>query len=331
MIRLADPLLWAALAFLAIFAGLGVMLYGLVNGPRARLKRRINGLVLAGGGRFGQSGELSSDLQMRRKMVSGKLKELDASRRRKGGQSLRRTLGQAGLSLTAGRFLALSALAGLGTAVLLLLVGLPPVAAIAFGIIAGVGLPRLALQSLVKRRVGKFTAGFADAIDIVVRGIRSGLPVGEAFNIIVQEMPDPIQSEFRIVVESQKMGLTLDEALSRACDRVPTAELRFFSIVLAIQQSTGGNLAETLAKLSEVLRARKRMRDKVQAMSSEAKASAMIIGSLPPLVAALLAVVSPHYIGVLFTSSVGHLILFGGAALMSVGVLVMRRMINFDI
>jgi tight adherence protein B len=328
MISFQDPLLWAAIAFLAITAGLGVMVYSSLYGQKARLQRRIKFSVGAG---LGADGELAGETQDRRKLISGKLKELDARRRQKGARSLARSLTQAGLDLSAGRFLAFSAAASVLAAGAALAAGLPLLLVLALALICGLGLPRLALNMLAKRRVAKFTASFADAIDVIVRGVRSGLPVGEAFNIIVQEMPDPIGSEFRLIVEGQRLGLTLEEALTRACDRVPTAELRFFSIVLAIQQSTGGNLAETLAKLSEVLRARKRMRDKVQAMSGEAKASAMIIGSLPPLVGALLAVVSPHYIAVLFTSNVGHLILFAGACLMSVGVVVMRQMINFEI
>jgi tight adherence protein B len=184
---------------------------------------------------------------------------------------------------------------------------------------------------LAGRRIANFTASFADAIDIITRGIRSGLPISETFNIIVQDMPDPLGAEFRILVESQRLGVTLDAALARACERVPTAELRFFAIVLSIQQSTGGNLAETLAKLSDVLRGRKRLRDKIQAMSGEAKASAVIIGALPPLVGLLLAAVAPHYIGILLAAPIGHVILGAGAGLMGVGILVMRQMINFDI
>ena len=325
---MTDPLLWAALAFLAITAGLGVTLHILLRGPRARLKKRIN--VLAGGTRL-DAGEGSADLQTRRKMISGKLKELDANRRNKSGQSLRSLITQAGLDLTPAKFIGISAVAALVCGLVALAAGMEWIGVGACATIGGFGLPRLTLKSLAHKRVGKFTAGFADAIDVIVRSIRSGLPVAEAFNIIVHESPDPVCSEFRLVVESQRLGLTLDEALERACERVPTAELRFFAIVLAIQQTTGGNLAETLAKLSDVLRGRKRMRDKVQAMSGEAKASAMIIGSLPVLVAMLLAIVSPAYISVLFTTSVGHLILFAGVMLMSVGVMVMRQMINFDI
>ncbi len=332
MIGLADPLLWAAVAFLAITAGLGLMLYTMLCGARARLRRRLRDVAGASVGQFKKTArDLPADVQARRKMVSGKLKELDATRRRKAGRTLRQTIVQAGLSLSVGRFFGLSAVAAAVATGLALAAGASPVAAAGLAIIAGVGLPRFVLSVLAKRRIRKFTASFADAIDIVTRGIRSGLPVSETFNIIVQEMPDPLGAEFRTVVESQRLGLTLEEALSRACERVPTAELRFFAIVMSIQQSTGGNLAETLAKLSDVLRGRKRMRDKIQAMSGEAKASAMIIGALPPLVGILLAVVAPQYIGVLFTAPVGHVILFAGAGLMGVGVLVMRQMINFDI
>jgi tight adherence protein B len=332
MIDLADPLLWAALAFLAITAGLGMMVYNMLYGARARMARRIKDVATTSPGHAkAASRDLPADVQMRRKMVSGKLKELDATRRQKTKRTLRLTILQAGLSLSVGHFFGLSAAAAALVAVAAFVVSAPLAAIVGLSIIAGVGLPRFVLSFLVKRRIAKFTASFADAIDIITRGIRSGLPVSETFNIIVQEMPDPLGIEFRTVVESQRLGLTLEEALSRACERVPTSELKFFSIVLSIQQTTGGNLAETLAKLSDVLRARKRMRDKIQAMSGEAKASAMIIGSLPPLVGLLLAVVAPQYVGILLTNPVGHVILFAGASIMGVGVFVMRQMINFDI
>jgi tight adherence protein B len=324
-----DPLAWAAIAFLAITAGLGVTLHTLLRGPKARLRKRVHALV--GATRLDVGGEGTAEMQSRRKLISGKLKELDASRKHKSGQSLRQLIVQAGLDLTPARFIAISAATAVVSGLIALVAGMPIFGIAACAIIGGLGLPRFTLNTLARRRVNKFTSHFADAIDVIVRSIRSGLPVGEALNIIVHEMPDPISAEFRQVVEGQKLGLTLDDALNRACERVPTAELRFFAIVLAIQQTTGGNLAETLAKLSDVLRGRKRMRDKVQAMSGEAKASAMIIGSLPFLVCALLAVVSPAYIAVLFTSNAGHLILFAGVTLMGIGVMVMRQMINFDI
>lgn len=331
MISLKDPLLWVAVACLAFTAGFGVMIHSMLYGARAKLQRRIQGVVAASGGQSGREArDLSADAQVRRKMVSGKLKELDAARQRKGGQTLRRTIVQAGLSLSLPRFFGLSAAAGVAAALVALVVGIPPIVALCLAVIAGLGLPRFVLVTLAARRVNKFTAHFADAIDIITRGIRSGLPVSETFNMIAQEMADPMGAEFRIIVESQRLGLTLEEALARACERVPTAELRFFGIVLAIQQTTGGNLAETLAKLADVLRARKRMRDKIQAMSGEAKASATIIGALPVLVAGVLAVVSPQYVGMLFTTPIGHILIVAGLGLMGVGVLVMRKMINFE-
>jgi tight adherence protein B len=143
-------------------------------------------------------------------------------------------------------------------------------------------------------------------------------------------MPDPVGEEFRLISEGSRLGMTLNDCLERSTERTPTAELRFFAIVLAIQQQTGGNLAETLAKLSEVLRGRKRMRDKVQAMSSEAKSSAGIIGSLPIIVGTLLSLVAPKYVGVLFTTDTGHFLIAGGVAWMGMGILVMRQMIHFD-
>jgi tight adherence protein B len=165
----------------------------------------------------------------------------------------------------------------------------------------------------------------------VIRGIRSGLPLGECLMVIGREMREPVAGEFRMVTEGIRLGMTMEEALKRLWERVPTPEVRFFAVVIGIQQQTGGNLAETLSKLSEMLRARKRMRDKVQAMSTEAKTSAGIIGSLPILVGLALTFVATDYIALLFTHSLGNWILAGGAGVMSLGVLVMRQMINFEI
>jgi tight adherence protein B len=166
---------------------------------------------------------------------------------------------------------------------------------------------------------------------VVVRGMRSGLPLTECINIIGREMPDPLGAEFRLVTEGQKLGLSLQESLERVLERNPTPDFRYFTIVLAIQQQTGGNLAETLAKLSELLRGRARMRDKIKAYSSEATASALIIGSLPLVVAALLLVVSHEYVMVLFNTEAGNVLLVIGALMMGAGALIMRKMISFDI
>jgi tight adherence protein B len=208
--------------------------------------------------------------------------------------------------------------------------GCPPILLPAVGLIAFLGIPKFVLNFLIKRRLKKFIAAFPDAIDIIVRGVRSGLTVGECLSIISTESPDPVGPEFRLVNEAIKLGQPMADALQRMSDRLPSPEFRYFTIVLGTQQTTGGNLAETLAKLSDVLRQRKKMRDKVQAMSSEAKASAGIIGSLPLVVMGALSFLAPDYIALLFTTSPGNFMLGLCIVIMGTGVMVMRKMINFD-
>jgi tight adherence protein B len=194
----------------------------------------------------------------------------------------------------------------------------------------GVGLPRWIVKHLATKRQKAFTLRFADAVDIIVRGIRSGLPVAECLNIIGREMAEPVGLEFRLIVEGQKLGLTLEEVMTRALIRMPTPELKFFAIVLSIQQQTGGNLADTLSKLSEVLRGRKKLKDKIQSLSSEAKSSAGIIGALPFMVSGLLYLVNPTYMSLLFTTPMGNVMIAGGVVWMGMGVFVMAKMIAFD-
>ncbi len=201
--------------------------------------------------------------------------------------------------------------------------------ALATPFVAGLGLPRWVIGFLAKRRTKKFTEAFADAIDIIVRGIRSGLPVGDCLKIIARESPQPLAGEFNRLVESLAMGVTVEQGLEKMYERMPTSELRFFTIVLAIQSKTGGNLAEALANLSTVLRARKLMREKIKALSSEATASAFIIGCMPPAVMGLVLVTTPSYMMTMFTDPRGNVMLMGGAIWMSIGIFVMRRMINF--
>jgi tight adherence protein B len=182
---------------------------------------------------------------------------------------------------------------------------------------------------IANRRIKKFTSDFPDAMDIIVRGIRSGLPVHDSLRVIAQESPEPLAGQFNRLVESLGMGASVDQALEKMHENMPTPEVRFFSIVLAIQQKTGGNLAEALANLSTVIRARKHMREKAKALSGEAVASAAIIGSLPPVVATLIGITAPDYMRPLFTDPRGHLMLMAGAFWMTIGVLSMRKMINF--
>jgi len=323
--RLPPEIAVVVAVLLLALAGLGWSMVTLIHGPRARIKRR---LALMGGN---AAARRPSVRQPKRKSVQTRLKQAEGTRKRQRGYRLREQLMQAGVHVEIWQFLTFCGVLTVlvfGAAILMALSGLW---AFLCAILCGIGLPKLVIGFMAKRRIGRFTGQFAEAIDVVVRGIRSGLPLGECVNIIGREMSDPIGAEFRMITEGQKLGLGFQDVLARAVERMPTAELRYFSIVIAIQQQTGGNLAETLAKLSEVLRARKRMRDKVQAYASEARASAYIIGSLPFLVIAALAGLAPKYIGVLFTTDTGHLLLFIGGLTEAVGLLVMRRMINFDL
>ena len=208
--------------------------------------------------------------------------------------------------------------------------GMPVILALLVGLFVGIGLPHMVIGSLVKRRVNAFTVKFPDAIDLLVRGLRSGLPISETIGVVAAEVPGPVGFEFRAISDKMKIGKTMDQALQETAERLGTPEFQFFCITLAIQRETGGNLAETLSNLGEVLRKRMQMKLKIKAMSSESKASAYIIGSLPIIVILALAVLSPQYIGILFTTETGHVLLFAGAVTEIVGLLVMRKMINFD-
>jgi len=194
---------------------------------------------------------------------------------------------------------------------------------------AGFGLPRWVLSFLKARREKKFTSDFANAIDVIVRSVKSGLPTNDALRIVAGEFRDPVGGEFKRLVEGMKVGLTLDQALKKMYESMPTTEVNFFAIVMTIQQKTGGNLAEALGNLAGVLRDRKRLQGKIKAMSSEAKASAMIIGSLPPGVATIVYLTAPNYIMPLFTERMGNMLLFFCAFWMGLGIFVMRQMINF--
>lgn len=264
----------------------------------------------------------------RRKQIMDKLQESERTAR-KARMTLASRLQQAGLSMSLRTFWIFSAVAGVVAFILALLFGLHPLLALGAGLVGLLGLPRWVLGFLGKRRMKRFSDHFADAVDVIVRGVKSGLPVHDCFKIIARESPAPLGPEFQRLVEGLGVGLTLPQALGRMYDRMPTPELKFFSIVMAIQQKTGGNLAEALGNLSSVLRARKMMGEKIKALSSEATASAGIIGSLPPAVMILVSLTSPAYMGLLFTDIRGQFMLLVAGVMMAVGVFVMKKMISF--
>jgi tight adherence protein B len=198
------------------------------------------------------------------------------------------------------------------------------------GFAGAFGVPRWVLSFLRKRRERKFIEGLPDAVDIIVRGVKAGLPLGDCIRMITMESPEPLKTEFRLIMDTQAIGIPMGEACGKLYERTPLPEANFFGIVVAIQQKAGGNLSEALGNLSKVLRDRKKMRAKIQAMSQEAKASAAIIGALPIAVMILVYMTSPQYISLLFTNPTGHIMLAGSAVWMTMGVLVMKKMINFD-
>ena len=307
-------------------AGLGFIFLGAAPSQTKALKRAN---VIGGQSKAEKTRRSNQDTVVnRRKQILSNLKTVER-RQRKQSLTLEARLRQAGLNSSGASFWIASAV--MAVAVFLAAVVLTHKPAIALGLAfaAGLGLPRWVLGFLAKRRVKKFTEEFPNATDIIVRGIKSGLPVNDCLKIIARESPAPLNGEFGRVVENMGLGLTTDQAMEKLYERMPTAEVRFFSIVLAIQQKTGGNLAEALNNLSTVLRARKLMREKIKALSGEAVASAWIIGALPPGVMILVWVMTPGYMTPMFVDPRGHLMLLGGAVWMAMGVFVMRRMINF--
>ena len=272
----------------------------------------------------------SRAIKSRREQVESSLKEIENRNKQNKSPPLSTRLAQAGVSWTKQQFMIGSAVLGLAVAVVMLVLNLGPFAALAAGFAAGAGLPRWVLSYLKGRRERLFVERFPDAIDVVVRGIKSGLPLGDSLRVIASESPEPIRSEFRHILETQAVGVPLGEACAKLFDRMPLAEANFFAIVIAIQQKSGGNLSEALGNLSKVLRDRKKMKGKIKAMSTEATASAAIIGSLPIAVMAVVYLTSPDYITLLWTDRLGQMMLAASAVWMSIGIFVMKQMINFD-
>jgi tight adherence protein B len=272
----------------------------------------------------------SRAIKSRREQVEASLKDIENRRKQSRSPPLSVRITQAGVSWTKRQFIIGSAVLGVVVAATVFLLDAGPIPALVLGFCAGAALPRWVLSFLKRRRETKFLDLFPDAIDVVVRGIKSGLPLADSLRVIAYESPEPVKSEFRHILETQAVGLPLGEACSKLFERMPLPESNFFAIVIAIQQKSGGNLSEALGNLSKVLRDRKKMKGKIRAMSTEAKASASIIGALPIAVMAIVYLTSPDYITLLWTERLGQLMLLGSAVWMLIGVMVMKKMINFD-
>ena len=303
-----------------------VFIYPLLSGERQAEQRRANVTraepIARSTGRTQQ--------KSRREQVEGTLKDIEFKAKKPKNPPLHIKIAQAGLSWSKNQFMMISAGLGVGTFVLVLFVTGALIPALACGFAGGVGVPLWLLKFLKKRREKRFLAMFPDAVDVIVRGIKSGLPLLDSLKIIALDAQEPVKGEFRAIVETQTIGMPIGEACAKLFDRMPLPEANFFGIVISIQQKAGGNLSEALGNLSRVLRDRKKMKAKIVAMSMEAKASASIIGALPICVGVLVWLTSPDYIELLWTAELGRFMMAGCAVWMGIGVFVMKQMINFD-
>ncbi|WP_022720524.1 type II secretion system F family protein [Rhodopseudomonas sp. B29] len=317
-----------ALGFFAAIAVGGiawVFVYPMLSGEQQAEKRRSSVARTTPQVRQGDRAQRS-----RREQVEGSLKEIEARSQKQKKVALNIRIAQAGFDWTPKKFMTITIGFGVFVFAIVALLSGNLIAAAGLGFAAGFGLPRWLLGFLKRRREKKFLAALPDAVDVIVRGIKAGLPLFESIKVVAADAQEPLKSEFNAIIETQTIGMPLGEACQRLYERMPLPEANFFGIVIAIQQKSGGNLSEALSNLSKVLRDRKKMAEKIQAMSMEAKASATIIGALPPIVMLLVYITTPDYISMLWTHPTGRLMLAACLLWMSAGILVMKKMINFD-
>jgi tight adherence protein B len=315
-----------ALASLAAGGVAYVFIYPLLSGE-ARAEKRQKALVARAPDRRNERVAAVN----RRDQVAQSLKDLEAKEKARNKLTIEARLTQAGLAWSKKRFLIMSAAAGLALGFLLLAISGDLFIAFGALVVGGLGLPRWVLGYLKNRRIKRFLDELPNAIDVIVRGIKAGLPLADCMRMISSEAQEPLKGEFRTIIEAQTLGISIGEAVSKLYERIPVAEANFFAIVISIQQKAGGNLSEALGNLSRVLRDRRKMQGKIKAMSMEAKASAGIIACLPFTVAILTYLSSPTYIELLWLTQVGKICLVGSGMWMMTGVFVMKKMISFDI
>lgn len=316
--------------------GLGVFAFAGPSADKAQ-KRRVAGIR----GRHSESAEALLEARMRKAIsnqpAKGDMKMLVSLI--PNPDNLAKRIKMTGKKWTLSQYMTASALVFLGATAFLMLKGFPFLLALMIGLAAGLGLPHMWIGRLINKRVANFTAKFPDALELLTRGLRSGLPIAETLGIVSSEIPGPVGEEFKLITERIKIGRTMDQALQETADRLGTPEFQFFVITLSIQRETGGNLAETLSNLATVLRQRAQMKLKIRAMSSESKASAYIIGVLPFLVFGMICYINYDYMKPFFTPdpiglfglSTMQVIGIGGLMWMSIGGLIMAKMVNFEI
>ena len=313
---------------LGLTASLGLVAFAF-NGPSASKEsaRRLETLRY----RHSENTLDKVEAQMRKAVAARKptMHRIAGSSSRIEALALR--LHRTGKGWTLSQYIYASVGLALAVAFLVFLKSGAPALALGIGLLVGAGLPHMVVNFFIKKRSTQFTAKFPDAIELLVRGLRSGLPVTETLGVVAQEVPGPVGAEFKLVVERIKIGRTMEEALQETADRLNTPEFSFFCITLAIQRETGGNLAETLSNLADVLRKRSQMKLKIKAMSSESKASAYIVGSLPFIVFGMIYWINPEYIGGFFTEDRLIVAGLGGLTWMSIGAFIMAKMVSFEI
>lgn len=330
-----SPVNSLLLIFFLTALGTGGVLYAFFQ-PRftyeAGVRKRLR---IAAGTPLGIQRQAGGAATSRKRSIEETLKEIEDKQkekaRRSSSPSLTERLRQSGLGWSRTTYFIICTAKGLmAYLVTAFIIGLSPLVAVGLSVMIGILLPRSYVSFNRNRRLAAFGNELPNAVDVIVRGVRSGLPLGDCLRVIAAEGQEPVRGEFKIVVDDQTLGVPVQDAMLRLAERVPLPETNFLATVVAVQSRSGGNLTEALANLSNVLRERKKMRGKIRAMSAEAKASAGIIGALPPVVAGILYLTSPQYISLLFTTTLGQVVLAVCAVWMSIGVLVMRAMINFD-
>ncbi|RME61601.1 MAG: pilus assembly protein TadB [Alphaproteobacteria bacterium] len=329
----ANPVILSLLAFALVFLivlALAIA-FGVFDSTRRTLHRRLDKIRE----RYSSDRSVAARARARRIRTGDEPRSaLDAALRSlvPRPEELRRRLSATGRPITIGQYAATGLIiAAVTVLVFLAVLGLPLALSILVGIVVGVGLPHFVVGRLIASRIKKFTQQFPDAIDLIVRGLKSGLPVNQSIAAVSREFADPVGAEFRHVTDKVKLGKTMESALWDMAQRIDTPDFKFFVITLAIQRETGGNLAETLGNLSDILRKRQQLKLKIKAMSSEAKASAYIVGALPFIMFGMLLMLNYGYASMMFTDSRAMIAGIGGLVWMGVGVAIMAKMINFEV
>jgi tight adherence protein B len=309
--------------------GLMILGYTLLAGPSAakETQRRLQAVRY----RHSESTKDKVESQLKKAIDNRKPKQFTRAGSGSRIEALALRLNRTGMNWSINQYLYTSLGLGLAIAALVFLQTGAALLGLVAGLLIGAGLPHLVVNHLIKRRINNFTAKFPDGIELLVRGLRSGLPVSETLGVVASEVPGPVGSEFRAVVERMKIGRTMEEALQETANKLDTAEFQFFVITLAIQRETGGNLAETLSNLADVLRKRAQMKLKIKAMSSESKASAYIVGALPFAVFCMVYFVNPDYLAGFFTDERLMIAGLGGMVWMAIGGFIMAKMVSFEI